>query len=413
MPDLNHKYYFECNDCGKQYASDQVKYLCPVCSESNLANSPSKGVLHTYYDYDYLNKTIDFSQLQKTDYLELLPLQNMKHWPGLRIGKTPLYRVEAPGEAGDFELLLKDDSQNPSFSFKDRASALVSAFAKERKWDSIVAASTGNAGSSIAAICAHQNQKAVVIVPSSAPIAKLMQIKWYGARIIPVKGSYDDAFELSKKASEYFGWYNRNTAYNPLTIEGKKTVAFELFEQLNKKIPDNIFVPVGDGVIISGVYKGYEDLLKLGWIERMPRIIAIQSENSDNLVRNLTSKKFRINSKGSIADSITVDVPRNFHMTRKYLQKYNGSTISVSDAAIMDASSLLAKKYGLFSEPAAATSMAGFLQWLGLNMITEDSINVVLLTGSGLKDIGAIQHRISTPEAIEPDIDQLKLLIDD
>jgi threonine synthase len=128
-----------------------------------------------------------------------------------------------------------------------------------------VAASTGNAGSSLAGICAAQGQKAIIMVPETAPIAKLTQIMMYGAIIVPVKGSYDDAFDLSVAATQEFGWYNRNTAFNPLTIEGKKTVAFELFEQLGFKVPDRIFVSVGDGVIISGVYKGFEDLLKSGY----------------------------------------------------------------------------------------------------------------------------------------------------
>ena len=184
--------------------------------------------------------------------------------PKLRIGKTPLYSVNKLDDAIlPFHVHLKDDSQNPTYSFKDRASAIVSAFAKENKHGVIVTASTGNAGSSLAGICASQGQKAIIIVPETAPVAKLTQIIMYGAVVVPVKGTYDEAFDLSVRATEVFGWYNRNTAFNPLTIEGKKTVSFELFEDLGFKIPDRIFVPVGDGVIISGVYKGFEDLFLL------------------------------------------------------------------------------------------------------------------------------------------------------
>ncbi len=131
-----------------------------------------------------------------------------------------------------FSVFLKDDSQNPTWSLKDRASALVSAFARENGLDTIIAASTGNAGSSLAGICASQKQRAVIIVPETAPQAKLTQIIMYGAAIVPVKGNYDEAFDLSVKATEEFGWYNRNTAFNPVTIEGKKTVSFEIYEQL-------------------------------------------------------------------------------------------------------------------------------------------------------------------------------------
>ena len=169
-------------------------------------------------------------------------------------------------------LYLKDDAQNPTFSFKDRASALVSAWAKEQGITRLVAASTGNAGSSLAGICASQQQQAVIIVPATAPAAKLTQVLMYGATLIPVTGSYDDAFDLSLQLTEKFGWYNRNTAYNPFSTEGKKTVAFELFKELGYRVPDRIFIPTGDGVIISGVYKGFEDLMKIGITEKMPVI---------------------------------------------------------------------------------------------------------------------------------------------
>ena len=155
----------------------------------------------------------------------------------------------------------------------------------------------------------------------------------YGAQIIPVKGNYDDAFDLSIKATEEFGWYNRNTAFNPLTIEGKKTVSFELFEQLNFSVPDTIFVPVGDGVIISGLYKGFEDLLKLQVIDRMPTIVAVQANKSDNLVRNIENIHFEIKESTTIADSISVNIPRNFYMAQKYILDYKGAFMTVSDEA--------------------------------------------------------------------------------
>jgi len=275
-------------------------------------------------------------------------------------------------------------------------------------FDTIVAASTGNAGSSLAGICASQKQKAIILVPESAPIAKLTQILMYGAKIIPVKGSYDDAFDLSIKATEEFGWYNRNTAFNPLTIEGKKTVAFELYDQLNGKVPDTIFVPVGDGVIISGLYKGFEDLLKLQIIEHMPTIVAVQANKSDNLVRNIESNHFEIKKSTTIADSISVDIPRNFYMAQKYLSDYNGECIAVSDDEILDASSQLSTNTGLFTESASAAAFAGFLSYKKKHKLSDNSNNVVLLTGSGLKDLKAVSSIVNMPKAIAPNLDELK-----
>lgn len=412
MPDPYNRYYFECSDCGKQFEAVEPLYLCPKCAANNQPGKAAKGVLHTYYDYAHLRHHEHHDSFVEENFLQLFPIKSWENWPLLRIGQSPLYHVEKREEKGA-DLYLKDDAQNPSFSFKDRASALVSAYAREKGINTIVAASTGNAGSSLAAICASQGQQAIVLVPENAPLAKLIQIQWYGAKIIPIKGNYDAAFDLSIAASEKFGWYNRNTAFNPFTIEGKKTVAFELYLQMGEKLPDHVFVPVGDGVIISGVYKGFEDLVKIGWTDKVPHISAVQASRSDNMLRNLHRDDFEVKQASSIADSINVNIPRNFHMTRQYLEKYQGSAIAVSDDDILNASAELARAYGLFAEPAAAAAYAGYLQSKKEGRIDEKSSSVVLLTGSGLKDIEAVRKSIVLPNAIEADLDQLKHLLND
>lgn len=407
------KFIYRCNDCGKEYPGNKTMYLCPRCSAKNLSDSPPKGVLKTVYDYTGLKKKKrDFSYFSKNGFIDLLPFNSIKSLPALRVGSTPLYCFDKlNGKELDYKLFLKDDSQNPTFSFKDRASAVVSAYALEKGYNTIVAASTGNAGSSLAGMCAAQNQKAIVMVPEKAPVAKLTQILMYGAKIVPVKGTYDDAFDLSIKATKKFGWYNRNTAFNPFTIEGKKTVSYELFEQLNNRIPDRIFVPVGDGVIISGVYKGFEDLLELGFIEKMPVIVMVQSENSDNLARNIKSDVFKIKPSTTLADSISVDIPRNFHMAKQFILKYRGEFITVADKEILAASSLLSKNTGIFAEPAAATAFAGLLAYDKKGKLAGKSKNVILLTGSGLKDLKSVSGLLKMPESIYPDVDNLKKLL--
>lgn len=407
------KFIYKCIDCGKEYSTGNPMYLCPPCSKQNTTATPPRGVLKTLYNYRKIRKKITgFNDLKQKNFIDLLPIENIESLPGLRVGKTPLYTiVRLNGEKLPFKIHLKDDSQNPTFSFKDRASALVSAFAKEKKSGTIVTASTGNAGSSLAGICAAQHQKAVVIVPETAPVAKLTQIIMYGATIVPVKGTYDEAFDLSIKATEEFGWYNRNTAYNPLTIEGKKLVSFELIEELGFNVPDRIFVPVGDGAIISGVYKGFEDLFLLNLIDRIPTIVAIQSKGSDNLVRNLNQKFFKITRSSTIADSISVDIPRNFYMTQQFMLKYGGESITVSDDEILEASAILAKNTGLFAEPAAATAFAGLLSYQKKDKIAENSNNVVLLTGCGLKDLKSVTSILQIPKSIHPSIDSLKNML--
>ncbi|MGE5357335.1 MAG: threonine synthase [Deltaproteobacteria bacterium] len=410
---MRDKFKYKCIDCGAEYNNASIIYLCPVCSSSNHDNTPPKGVLKVIYDYVRIKKQISsFAILKENRFLGLMPYDKHESLPDLRIGNTPLYRISSlDGEKIGSSLFLKDDSQNPTYSFKDRASAVVSAYAKEKGISTIVAASTGNAGSSLAGLCASQGQRSVILVPETAPVAKLTQIIMYGAVLIPVIGSYDDAFDLSIKATVEYGWYNRNTAFNPLTIEGKKTVAFELYEQLGHSIPDRVFVPVGDGCIISGVYKGFEDMLMLGIIEKIPIIVMVQSEKSDNLIRNLDTSEFKINKATTIADSISVDIPRNFYMTRHFVNEYNGEYLTVSDDDIIEASKILSRNTGLFSEPAACAAFAGVLSYKKLNKLTDGSKNVVLLTGSGLKDLNSVKNVLNMPESVEPDIKNLKNLI--
>lgn len=413
MTHLSDKFHYACNDCGAEYTSAKVIYLCPVCQPENNPDKPPKGVLKTLYNYAEIRKPAPsarlYEYLHKENFLSLLPIIDMRCWPKLRVGNSPLYKFDHfDSEELDFELYLKDDSQNPTFSFKDRASALVSAWARENNINTIIAASTGNAGSSLAGICASQGQQSIIFVPAKAPLAKLTQIMMYGAKIVPVDGTYDQAFDLSVKASEMFGFYNRNTAYNPLTIEGKKTVSFELFGDLNQQVPDRIFVPVGDGVIISGVYKGFEDLLKIGIIERMPIIIVVQADGSSNLIHNINHDRFEATTSDTLADSIAVDIPRNFYMTANFLKQYDGEWITVSDAEILKSSVKLSRSTGIFAEPAAAAAIAGMLKYKELGMIPPGSKNIVLLTGSGLKDLKSVQSCIQLPEPVKPEIASLE-----
>lgn len=400
---------YQCTNCGKQYQASPSLYLCPECSKLNKPNQPAKGVFRVIYDYTQIAKHTTAQKLKNTGYIDILPIKSTSSLPKLRVGNTPLYNFDAiDGAKLPFNLLLKDDSQNPTYSFKDRASAVVSAYAKENGIGTIVAASTGNAGSSLAGICASQRQKAIIFVPKAAPLAKLTQIVMYGAKIIPVDGTYDNAFDLSVEATARFGWYNRNTAYNPLTVEGKKTVAFELYDQMNGQLPDKIFVPVGDGVIISGVYKGFEDLFLLGLIDHLPTIVAVQSAGSNNLIANINTNEFVMKPSTTIADSISVDIPRNFFMAKQFIKQYNGETCEVSDDEITQASAILSRNTGIFAEPAATTAYAGMLAQKNTGKIKPNSKCVVLLTGSGLKDLKSVASLISMPKPIK-NIDEINI----
>jgi len=411
---MSKEFTYVCVNCQKRINTDAILYICPDCAKENKADKALKGVLKIIYPYTEIKKklAVNPDYLIESDYIDLLPIDNIDSYPPLLVGKTPLYTFEEEiDDKQSFTLHLKVESGNPTFSFKDRASALVSAFAKEKGIDILIAASTGNAGSSLAGICASQKQKAILLVPENAPKAKLTQVLMYGAKLIPVRGNYDDAYELSLKLTEKYGLYNRNTAFNPLTIEGKKTVSFELYEQM-KAMPDKVFVPVGDGVILSGIYKGFEDLLNLGLISKIPQIIAVQAEGSANLIDNLLLENPVFKASSTIADSISVDIPRNYFMAKDYLLKYNGVGEKVSDSDIIEASKLLAGNYGLFVEPAAATAYAGLLNYKHRNQLRAGEQIVILLTGNGLKDIGSVSNALNFPEAIDPKTFNMDKLFD-
>jgi threonine synthase len=301
-------------------------------------------------------------------------------------------------------LTLKDDGANPTSSFKDRASYLVSALAKKFSVRNIALASTGNAGSSMAGIGAAAGQDITLFLPKTAPTAKLVQALQYGATVYRVDGSYDLAYDISLEFSRQKGGMNRNTAYNPMTIEGKKTVSLELYQQLGRA-PDIVFVPVGDGCILSGVYKGFRDLLQLGIISAVPKIFAVQAENSAALYRAWKTGKFVASPATTVADSICVDVPRNGLHALSQINKFGGEVVTVTDGEIITAQAQLSATSGLFTEPAGAAAWAGFVKVAA--SLDRDAEIVVLTTGSGLKDTATAQTGISVPETFITSVDDI------
>jgi len=385
------KWFYRCPACATTYDIRPGRYLCDVCAARQQKERPLAGVLEVEWDGEWHGTP---------GYASAIPLPVEGRWfPPIPVGATPLWAPQrlrqefaAPG------LWLKDDTCNPSGSFKDRASCLVAAFARQHGVDEIVLASTGNAASSMAAVGAAAGLRIKVFLPARAPLAKRIQVLQYGAELVAVDGTYDQAFDLSLEYSTRTGALSRNTAYNPLTIEGKKTVAFEMLADLTRAgagAPDHVFVPTGDGVILAGVYRGFENLLRLGRLTKMPTLWACQAEGSSAIARAYAAALAapggdafaNVVASATLADSISVDVPRNGAHALAKLMKYGGRVVTVSDTEILAAQKKLASSSGLFAEPSSSAAFAG---WLKVReSIAADATCVLLITGSGLKDVQA------------------------
>lgn len=405
--------YFQCSVCGQCFEPDQVTYNCLTCG----------GNLDAHFSFEANPHEVDQTNILQSNeasvwrYALLLaaPDPGFRTTPLHQVGFTPIYQPESLRKSlGIQELWIKDESRNPSASFKDRASALVIAHAIEANFKTMIAASTGNAGAAMACMAASVGKKAVVVAPRSAPPAKVSQLLTFGAKVVLVDGTYDQAFDLSIKASREYGWYNRNTGYNPYTVEGKKTAGLEIWEQVLLKRKNSapnltIFIPVGDGNILSGVAKGFADLQSLGWIEKLPRLVGVQAEGSAAIYNAFKTGKDVIDpvSAKTIADSISVDLPRDGLRALNRVRQSGGYFLTVSDQEILQAIPTLGKA-GLFVEPAAAAAYAGLQSAIRQGLHQPDEPALVLCTGSGLKDVNAAMRAVAPAPIIEPTLKELK-----
>ncbi len=406
---------YRCSLCGAEFSPQDWLYTCPH----------DGGNLDIVLDYSTIRQQVSPRHIAaQADaslwrYLPLLPVNDPDGWgtPLRTAGWTPLYSPPAlKAETGLTALWIKDEGKNPTASFKDRASAVVVARARQIGAEVVVTASTGNAGAALAGMAAAVGHRTVIFAPRTAPPAKIAQLLVFGAQVILVEGSYDHAFDLTVQAAQEFGWYCRNTGYNPFTAEGKKTAALEIFEQIilpnRLERPLCVFVSVGDGNIISGIHKGFKDLQELGWLETMPRLFGVQSTGSAAVANAYFAGTEEIIpvQANTLADSISVDLPRDGVRAVRAARQTGGAYILVSDDAILQAIAALGKA-GIFAEPAGATAYAGLLEALKHGQIHPDDPVVVINTGSGLKDVRSAMRAVSEAPIIEPTLDALKRLM--
>ena len=412
---MDHVLNLKCLICGKEYHPDGVDYVCP--------DHGNEGILDVQYDYDRISRRISQGDLfHNTNYTiwrykPLLPVRPASPVPPLAVGWTPLYRADRlADEVGLKHVWVKDDGRQPTASFKDRASAVAVVKAHEKGAEIITTASTGNAAAALSGLCASVRQPNVIFVPETAPQAKIAQLLVFGSTVMLVKGTYDDAFDLCLLAAQEYGWYNRNTAYNPYMTEGKKTASYEICEQLGWHAPDSIFVSVGDGCIIGGLHKGLKDLLALGWIDHMPRLIGVQASGSAYMAQAWANQEDVLTKPPiqahTLADSISAGLPRDRIKAMAAVRETNGAYLQVSDEEILAAIPALARACGVFAEPAGSAAYAGLLKAIEAGLVHPDERIVVLVTGSGLKDVASAMKSVdqvgTRPHHVAPDLEDVK-----
>ena len=402
----------KCVLCGREYSPDPERYVCDSCGLD--------GTLDVLYDVSNAKKKITKEAMSVNmdmsmwRYRDILPVLNDANMPDLAVGWTPLYENKRmASKYGVNKLYIKDDGRNPTASLKDRASAVGVAKAMDFGQKVVACASTGNAASSLSGFAAVSGLESYIFVPEKAPAAKVTQLLVYGANVVLVKGDYAKAFDLATAAIEKFGWYNRNCAINPYLVEGKKTCAMEIAEQLNWEVPDRVFISVGDGCCIGGLYKGFRDLLDLGLTGRMPKITGVQAEGSSPIYRAIieNSERVTFSPADTIADSISVGAPRNWAKALRAIRKSGGTAVTVSDSEILSAIPELARSSGVFGEPAGVTGFAGFRKMAMEGKTGPDETIAVVVTGNGLKDIESAKRSVGQAFSCAPDIEEFSRLI--
>lgn len=391
-----------CTVCRAVHEAEPGRYVC----------DHDGGTLDVIYDYELVASRLTKDTLAADSnrtmwrYRAVMPVAADAEVPPLTVGGTPLYDASRLAASLDSaHLWIKDEGRQPTASLKDRASALAVVKARDEGAEVVTTASTGNAAAALSGIAASVGLSAVIFVPEAAPQAKIAQLLAYGSRVVLVRGSYSQAFDLCMEAAAKYGWYNRNTGYNPYMTEGKKTVALEILEQLAWNAPDAIFVSVGDGSIIGGIHKGLRDATALGWITQTPRVFGVQAAGSDFLVQAFETGEDVLTKQpitaDTVADSISADLPRDRVKAMAAVMETGGAFIRVGDEQILGAIPALGRATGVFAEPAGAAAYAGLAAAVERGLIVESDRVVVIVTGSGLKDVSSAM-RATREAGVEP-----------
>lgn len=401
---LDHVETLECTLCGATYDRDKLIYTCP--EHDGVA-----GILEVVYDYDVIHDRFDASLdgdiRSQWKYQAFLPVDTEAAPVTLDEGGTDL--LDAPRLSAELgvDVSVKNDGQNPTGCFKDRATSVAVTKARHAGRDVVTCASTGNAAASLAGYAARAGLDCRIFVPESAPEGKLVQPRVYGADVLAVSGSYDEAYDLSLDVTDSYGWYNRNAAINPFQIEGKRTVGHELAEQTRDSIPDWVVFSMGDGCTIAGCWKGLREFAELGYVDDTPKMLGVQPEGASAIHDAFHGHDKIDEVADTLADAVAVGRPRNTLKACRALEESGGTALTVTDDDILAAETLLGRTEGIYAEPAGAAPIAGIRRAHERGIIGSDESVVAVVTGNGLKDTAGAKRAVGDVTRIEPTLDDV------
>lgn len=373
----------KCTKCGAMEELRNV-YNCPKCG----------GILEVEYDYGTLPQSLSTPGATGIwRFLELLPV-NQKFCTTLGEGNTPLLKASQLGAVlGVDNLYFKNEGCNPTGAFKDRPMAVGISKALESGAHTVITASSGNGGASLAAYAARFNLKSVVVVPVNTPLNKVNQAIMHGAKLVKVNGPYSNSFHIAKAAAEKFGWVNMTTTFiNPYTMEGNKTISYEIIESLGKNVPDWILMPVGAGPMLVGIWRGLLDLKRMGLIEKLPKLAAVQSERCSPIDRAFREGEREVKSwegecntiASGIADALN-GYSQDGTLTLKCILESGGNVVTVNEDEIWESVSALAKYEGIYAEPTGAVTVMAVRKLIKQGIISSHHTVVSIVSGNGLK----------------------------
>lgn len=410
--------YLRCSRCGRIYRLAEKPIMCV---------NRDLGRLDIVYDYEAIKESISRDMLGKRPfnmwrYFEFLPVSDRRYVVSLGEGGTPLIRANRLAEAlGLKNLYIKDETRMPTGSFKDRCMSVSISMAVELGFKRAVIASSGNAAAALAAYAARAGIDVIAFVPDFTAYGKIAQLLFYGAKVVKVRWAEaeDPTVKMMRILVEKYGFYPSPSfgPFNPYQIEGPKTIAFEVIEQLNWSIPSQVFIPTGAASLLTGFYNGFKDFNEVGWLSGYPRIVAVQSTGNAPFVRAWMERQDPMNIRPwerapkTIATGLEDTFPWDGDAGLRALYKTNGYGVAVDDDLIIKAMKMLASYEGIFAEPSGAAGLAGLIKALEDGRIDRDETVVVLVTGHGLKDPDIVRKTAGDAPVINPDEHELKSVI--